>query len=202
MIRLSGGELLIATRNPGKIQEMMTLLQHLNLRLTSALDLTIPDPEETGETFEENALIKAKAYAQAAGIPALADDSGLCVDALEGFPGVHTARFATEHGGHENAAKVLEQMLKGKSLKASFCSCVVLRIPNGQSHVAEARIPGTLVFPPRGDKGWGFNPIFQPDGYPLTYGEMTSDKKIQVDHRATAVRQLLQKIEFREQRAE
>jgi XTP/dITP diphosphohydrolase len=191
MLKCQDNQLLIATRNPNKTRAFFTLLQPLGLQLYSALDLEMSEPEETGNTFEENALIKAKAYAQAANRPALADDSGVWIEALDGFPGVHTAPFAQEHGGYRQAATVLEEKLKGLSRRAEYCCCIVLLLPNGAYHAVEARIKGTVVFPPRGTLGWGFDFIFMPDGQERTYGEMPFEEKIHIDHRACALRKLL-----------
>ncbi len=191
MVKFTGDKLLIATRNEGKIQELTSLLQPLGLKLSTARDLDIPDPDETGQTFEENALIKARAYMQASGLPALADDSGMCIDAMGGFPGIDTAPFAQQHGGHVKAAQVLAERLEGKDKSASFCTCIVLMLPTGDYQAYEARVQGHLVFPPRGNQNWGFDPIFIPSGETRTYGEMPSSEKIQNDHRALALKKIL-----------
>ena len=189
----TGQQLLIASRNRNKIKEISTILEPLKLELSSGFDLEILTPDETGKTFLENALIKAQAYCQAANMPAMADDSGLSIEALNGFPGVDTAPFAEQNGGHHAAAAILQQKLQGKTTKAFFTSCVVLMLPDGRFEYVEKQSHGHLVFPPRGNIGWGFDIIFVPDGYDHTYAEMSEQQKMQIDHRGRVVQELMAK---------
>jgi XTP/dITP diphosphohydrolase len=182
-----GDRLVIATHNAGKLAEVRALLDSFDLDLVSAGELGLPEPEETGTTFIENARIKAHAAAAATGLPALADDSGLCVDALGGDPGVYTANWAgsASNGGRDytigmrrvedslQAAGAATPAQRRGSFNATFC----LAFPDGREAIFEGRVEGTLVWPPRGGKGFGFDPVFMPDGYDETFGEMPSEAK-------------------------
>lgn len=179
------GRLVIATHNRGKLWEMQALLAPYGLEAVSAGELGLPEPEETGTTFAANAELKARVAAGAAQLPALADDSGLCVDALDGAPGLLSARWAEiiPGGARDFAAAIgkVEAALKHASAKppfrAHFISALALAWPNGETESFEGRIDGTLVFPPRGTKGFGYDPIFLPDGSTRTFGEMMMDEK-------------------------
>jgi XTP/dITP diphosphohydrolase len=200
--RLKRGEkLLIATHNAGKLAEFRELFTPLGLVLISAGDLHLDEPEETGTTFAENARIKAHTAANAAGMIALADDSGLAVDALGGEPGVYTADWAqTPHGrDYQMAMRRVEDRLQavgadspGKR-KGSFNATLCLAHPDGRDDLYEGKATGTLVWPPRGNKGFGFDPVFMPDGFDITFGEMPSSDKhswapgqVGLSHRAKA----------------
>jgi XTP/dITP diphosphohydrolase len=203
-MKLSGysGKLVIATHNAGKLLEMQSLLQPYGMDCVSAGELGLPEPEETGVTFEENALIKAHAAATAANLPALADDSGLCVNALDGRPGVYTADWA-ERQSFEGApgrdwylamGKV-EGMLcaMGPDVDRScwFNSTLALAWPDGRHAVFHGRVNGQLVWPPRGTKGFGYDPVFVPAGSSTSFGEIEWDEKQRVDHRANAFAKLV-----------
>jgi XTP/dITP diphosphohydrolase len=182
-----GDRLVIATHNAGKLAEFRQLLKSFDLDIVSAGELDLDEPEETGTTFVENARIKAHAAAEASGMPALADDSGLCVDALGGDPGVYTANWAgsASNGGRDymigmrrvedslQAAGAATPAQRHGSFRATLC----LAFPDGREAIFEGKVEGTMVWPPRGPKGFGFDPVFMPDGYDLTFGEMPSEAK-------------------------
>ena len=177
------GRLVVATHNKGKLWEMRALLEPHGVEAVSAGELGLPEPPETGTTFLENARIKAWAAVQATGLPAFADDSGICVEALDGAPGVYSADWAGEPRDFGSAMRLVEAELRkagasgGAAPRASFHSTLVLAWPDGHEEVFEGRTGGTLVFPPRGDKGFGYDPIFLPDGQSLTYGQMMAVEK-------------------------
>jgi XTP/dITP diphosphohydrolase len=177
------GRLVIATHNPGKLAEMRELLAPYGIDATSAGELKLPEPDETGMTFRDNARIKAEAAAKATGLPAFADDSGLVVDALGGAPGIYSARLAGPDKSFDRAMAMIEAKLKEAGAndpaqrKAHFVSALCVAWPDGRVEDFEARVDGTLVWPPRGDKGFGYDPMFLPDGHALTFGEMPSDEK-------------------------
>jgi XTP/dITP diphosphohydrolase len=181
--RLSSHHLAIATHNPGKLAEMRELLAPYGMAATSAGELALGEPDETGTTFTENARIKATAAAAAAQLPALADDSGLVVEALDGAPGVHSARWAGPDRDFHRAMETIEQQLRARDAttperrRAHFVSALCLAWPDGHTEEFEACVAGTLVWPPRGDRGFGYDPIFLPDGQQRTFGEMSSEEK-------------------------
>lgn len=178
-----GTQLVLATHNDGKLQEFRQLFEPFGLELTSAGELGLPEPEETGTTFVENARLKAHAAAQAAYMIALADDSGLCVDALGGDPGVYTADWAGVPRDFKRAMRRVEDALQAKGAatpaerRASFNATLCLATPDGADRLFEGKASGTLVWPPRGDKGFGYDPVFMPDGYDITFGEMPAEAK-------------------------
>ncbi len=175
------GRLVIATHNSGKLWEMRELLAPFGIDAVSAGDLGLPEPEETGTTFAENARIKAEAAARAANLPAFADDSGLCVDALEGAPGIYSARWAGEARDFGAAMRKVDAELRARDaqppFRAAFVSALCVVWPDGHVEEFEGRVDGELVFPPRGTKGFGYDPIFLPDGRDKTFGEMMSAEK-------------------------
>jgi XTP/dITP diphosphohydrolase len=175
------GRLVAATHNSGKLRELRELLAPYHVDIVSAGELGLPEPEETGATFLENATIKAVAAAQGARLPALADDSGLCVEALGGAPGVYSARWAGGSKDFGGAMRRVETELKDKGAaqpwRAYFISALALAWPDGHLEIFEGRVDGTLVFPPRGVNGFGYDPIFTPDGYDRGFGEMTAEEK-------------------------
>jgi XTP/dITP diphosphohydrolase len=181
--RLISGRLVIATHNPGKLAEMRELLAPYGIDAISAGELGLPEPKETGMSFRDNARIKAQAAAQAAGIPAFADDSGLAVDALDGAPGIHSARWAGPDKNFQRAMEMVETRLRERGAstparrRAHFVSALCVAWPDGHAEEFEARVDGTIVWPPRGDKGFGYDPIFLPDGHARTFGEMSSEEK-------------------------
>jgi XTP/dITP diphosphohydrolase len=177
------GRLVIATHNPGKLAEMRELLAPYGVDAISAGELNLPEPDETGMSFRDNARVKAAAAAKAAGLPAFADDSGLAVDALGGAPGIYSARWAAPDKNFRRAMETIEQKLREAGAttperrKAQFVSALCLVWPDGHVEDFEARVDGTLVWPPRGDKGFGYDPMFLPDGHARTFGEMDSEEK-------------------------
>jgi XTP/dITP diphosphohydrolase len=181
--RRIGGRLVIATHNPGKLVEMRELLALYGIDAVSAGELGLPEPEETGTSFRANAQIKAQAAARASGQPAFADDSGLAVDALGGEPGIHSARWAGPSKDFAGAMARIDTLLRERGAttaarrRAQFVSALCVAWPDGHVEEFEATVDGTLVWPPRGDKGFGYDPMFMPDGFALTFGEMTSDDK-------------------------
>lgn len=174
---------MIATHNPGKLAEMRELLAPYGIAAVSAGELGLAEPDETGTTFQANARIKAVAAAQVAKLPAFADDSGLAVDALNGQPGIYSARWAGETKDFHGAMARIERLLQEhgattpEQRKAHFVSALCVAWPDGHLEEVEARVDGVLVWPPRGTAGFGYDPAFLPDGHTRTFGEMTSDEK-------------------------
>jgi XTP/dITP diphosphohydrolase len=183
MHRRITGRLVIATHNPGKLAEMRELLAPHGIEAVSAGDLGLGEPEETGGNFAANARIKAMAAAKAARLPAFADDSGLVVDALDGAPGIYSARWAGENKDFAAAMSRIERLLAERGAtrqaqrKAHFVSALCVAWPDGHVEEVEARVDGTLVWPPRGTAGFGYDPMFLPDGHDRTFGEMSSIEK-------------------------
>lgn len=181
--RLAGGKLVIATHNAGKLREMRDLLQPFGIEAVSAADLGLPQPDEPGTTYAENAAIKAHAAARASNLTALADDSGIAVDALDGAPGIFSARWAGPERDFAAAMARVEAELARRGAgnadrrKAHFVSALCLAWPDGHDELFEGRVFGTLVWPPRGDLGFGYDPMFQPDGLSQTFGEIGSEAK-------------------------
>ncbi len=182
MTRKLSGKLVIATHNSGKLREMRELMAPYGVECISAGELGLPEPEETGDTFIANALIKARAAAHAAKLPALADDSGLCVEALGGAPGIYSARWAGDSKDFAGAMGRVESELQAfgarapEQRRAWFISALALVWPDGHEQVVEGRVDGVIV-PPRGTKGFGYDPQFLPDGHDRTFGEMASEEK-------------------------
>ncbi|MDE1933386.1 RdgB/HAM1 family non-canonical purine NTP pyrophosphatase [Bradyrhizobium sp.] len=183
MPRRISGQLVIATHNPGKLAEMRELLAPYGITAISAAELNLDEPEETGSSFAANARIKAVAAATAAKLPAFADDSGLVVDALDGAPGIYSARWAGPAKDFNAAMTRIERLLieRGASERgrrnAHFVSALCVAWPDGHVEEVEARVDGTLVWPPRGGAGFGYDPMFLPEGHDRTFGEMTSVEK-------------------------
>jgi len=183
MHRLIKGRLVIATHNPGKLAEMRELLAPHGVEAISAGDLGLAEPEETGDSFVANARIKASAAAKAAALPAFADDSGIVVDALGGAPGIYSARWAGENKDFTSAMSRIERLLQERGAtqeqqrSAHFVSALCVAWPDGHLEEVEARVDGTLVWPPRGTAGFGYDPMFLPDGHSRTFGEMSSIEK-------------------------
>ena len=187
-----GARLVAATHNPGKARELAALLDG-RFQVVSAAELGLPEPDEPETTFAGNAMIKARAAADACGLVALADDSGLSVTALDGAPGVHSARWAGPERDFAMAmAKVESRLAESESedLSAWFTCALAVAWPKGPVVVVEGRVDGRLTFPPRGDRGFGYDPIFLPDGETLTFGELDPAIKDRISHRARAFRQL------------
>ncbi len=197
--RRIAGRLVIATHNPGKLREMRELLSPFGVEAVAAGELGLGEPEETGTSFQENARIKAAAAAAAVDLPAFSDDSGLVVDALGGAPGIHSARWAGPSKDFAGAMREIDVQLRGRGAatpearRAHFVSALCVAWPDGHAEEFEGRVNGTLVWPPRGDRGFGYDPMFLPAGYDLTFGEMTSEAKhglpqrgLGLSHRARA----------------
>jgi XTP/dITP diphosphohydrolase len=177
------GRLVIATHNKGKLVEMRDLLAPYGIAAVSAGELGLAEPEETGTTFRANARIKAQAAADATGLPAFADDSGLAVDALDGAPGILSARWAGPERSFAHAMEKVEAELQKRGAqapparRAHFVSALCVAWPDGHVEEFEGRVDGTLVWPPRGEKGFGYDPMFLPDGHDRTFGEMSAEEK-------------------------
>lgn len=195
--RLAPGRLVLATHNPGKVREIAALVAPYAMDVVAAADLGLPEPEETEDSFAGNALLKARAAAAGAGLVALADDSGLCVDALDGAPGVYTADWAATPAGRDwtLAMGKVEGLLAargpGVSRAASFVCTLALAWPDGETAVFEGRCAGSLVWPPRGERGFGYDPIFVADGMTATFGEIDPTEKHAMSHRAHAFAKLV-----------
>lgn len=199
MARRITGKLIIATHNPGKLAEMRELLAPHGIEVVSAGELGLSEPDETGNDFRSNAEIKAVAAAQATKLPAFADDSGIVVDALDGAPGIYSARWAGPSKNFAAAMAQIERLLQERGAttpdkrKAHFVSALCVAWPDGHIEEVEARVDGTLVWPPRGTAGFGYDPMFLPDGHTRTFGEMESIEKhglpplgLGLSHRARA----------------
>lgn len=195
--KFSGDRLLVATHNAGKLEEMVELLTPFRVSVVGAAEMNLPEPEETESTFVGNARIKAHAAAQTTGLPALSDDSGIEVDALNGAPGVYTADWAETPNGRDFVMAMtrthdeLEAVNAPHPRKARFCSTMVLAWPDGHDDVFAGTVEGTLVWPMRGAQGHGYDPMFQPIGYDQTFAEMTHDKKNKISHRADAFKKFV-----------
>jgi len=189
---LKGRTLVVASHNAGKLREFADLLGPFGIDAKSAKEFGLPEPDETGTTFEENAYIKAFAAASATGLPAMSDDSGLVVDALDGAPGIYSARWAGPTKDFSIAMRKVEDALKGKrDRRAKFVAALALAWPDGRCDVFEGEVDGALVWPPRGAKGFGYDPMFVPEGYAITFGEMEPAKKHEMSHRARAFAKLV-----------
>ncbi|MBY0562718.1 MAG: RdgB/HAM1 family non-canonical purine NTP pyrophosphatase [Hyphomonadaceae bacterium] len=193
-MRSLSSRLVVASHNPGKVREIASLLAPFGVEAVSAAELGLPEPEETETTFAGNAALKARAAAAASGLPALADDSGLEVFALGGDPGVYSARWAGPAKDFRVAMERVwsELQARGASdLSARFVCALALAAPDGAVEVFEGEARGSIVWPPRGDKGFGYDPIFLPRGGERTFGEMTHEEKLPLTHRARAFEKLL-----------
>ena len=196
MRRLGPGKLVIASHNRGKVGEIAELLGSFGIKPVSAAELDLPEPEETGTTFADNAALKARLAADLAGLPALADDSGLCVEALDGRPGIHSARWAGEERNFGLAMERVHEELLARGPEAGrdahfVCALAVCWPEDGQCEIFEGRVDGLLAWPPRGTRGFGYDPMFQPIGHKETFGEMEPTAKHAMSHRADAFRKLV-----------
>jgi XTP/dITP diphosphohydrolase len=194
--RLDAKRLVIASHNAGKVREIADLMRPHGIAVVSAGELGLAEPEETGSSFAENAALKAHAAANASGLPALADDSGLVVAALGGAPGIHSARWAgpTRDFGHameEVERKLQELDAAGERRRAHFVCTLALAWPDGHAEIFEGEVHGRLVWPPRGKRGFGYDPVFLPDGRDETFGEMDPEAKHAISHRAMAFKKLI-----------
>ena len=193
--KLAAGRLVIASHNEGKVREIRALLQPYGIEPVSAGSLGLPEPPETGTTFVANAEIKARSAADLSGLPALADDSGLAVDALNGEPGIYSARWAGEGKDFALAMHLVHDRMAAAGPDAGhdahFVCALSLCWPDGHIESFEGRVDGLIAWPPRGDKGFGYDPIFRPIGHNITFGEMEPDAKHAMSHRADAFRKLV-----------
>ena len=184
--------LVIASHNPGKVREIGELLSAWQIEVVSASELNLPEPEETGDSFVANAKLKADAAALGANLPALADDSGMTVDGLGGAPGIYSARWGGPEKDFDMAmARVNDELGDNPDRSAQFVCALALTWPDGHCEVFEGEVGGTLVWPPRGDKGFGYDPIFAPSGYDKTFAEMTLEEKNKISHRGLALKKLI-----------
>ena len=189
-----GDRLLIASHNEGKVRELAELFAPFSIDCISAASLDLPEPEETGVTFADNAKLKAGAAAKAAGMIALSDDSGLEVAALDGAPGIHSARWGGPDRDFSLAMARVHRELEASGVtdaRANFICALALAAPDGAAQAFEGKVFGTLAWPPRGTKGFGYDPIFVPDGYNATFGEMEREFKNRLSHRTRAFEQLM-----------
>lgn len=199
MLRRIGEKLVIATHNEGKLREIRALIEPLGLKCVGAEELGLPEPEEIGNSFVDNADLKARQAADLSGLPALADDSGLAVDALHGRPGIFSARWAEDENGSRDWLRAMEKVWAeieaagpDSSHDAHFACALSVAWPNdGQTESFEGRVDGTLVWPPRGQKGFGYDPMFVPVGHDQTFGEMDPEAKHRISHRADAFAKLV-----------
>lgn len=189
--RFAGGRLVIASHNPGKVEEIAALLAPFGVDAVAAGRLGLPEPEETGDSFEANAMLKANAAAAASGLPALADDSGLVVPALGGAPGIYSARWAGAAKDFGAAMARVERELGDQDRDAIFVAVLALAWPDGHAELFRGEAPGGLVWPPRGERGFGYDPMFVPAGGILTFGEIEPAEKHQISHRARAFAKLV-----------
>ena len=187
----------LATHNPGKLREMGEILKDFGIEVVSPRDLGITvDVEETGTTFAENALLKAKAICKEANLPAIADDSGLCVDALNGVPGVYSARYGGEGLDDKGRYMLLLSSLRGAPTRAAHFACAVAcAFPNGDTLTAEGRCDGSIAYAPLGEGGFGYDPVFLLPGTGKTFGQLTQEEKSAVSHRGRALREFSEKLE-------
>lgn len=189
-------KLVIASHNNGKVKEIVDLISTLGLQVISAADMGVDEPEETGVTFAENASLKARNTTEKTGMPALADDSGLVIPALDGSPGIYSARWAENKNfslAFERIKKELAEknIIDANGIPAHFICVLCLSLPNGEEHIFEGRVDGTLTFPEKGEKGFGYDPIFTPEGYEITFAEMEAREKHAISHRAKAFEKFL-----------
>lgn len=192
--RLTEQRIVVASHNDGKVREINDLLRPFGLAAVSAGELDLPEPEETEDSFIGNALLKARAAALASGLPALSDDSGLAVDALDGAPGIHSARYAGPDRDFGFAMQRLERDMAASGRPertARFICALALVWPDGEEVAFEGKVEGEITFPPRGTRGFGYDPVFQPLGHQISFGEMEPDAKHAMSHRADAFRQLI-----------
>ena len=198
-MRPIGAKLVIATHNPGKLSEIAALIGPLGIACVGAEELGLPEPEEIGNTFVDNADLKAREAADLSGLPALADDSGLCVDALHGRPGIFSARWAEDEDGKRDFHRAMERVWREVEAAgpeagrdAHFVCALSLAWPNdGQTEAFEGRVDGKLVWPPRGERGFGYDAMFVPLGSEQTFGEMEPGQKHRISHRAMAFAKLV-----------
>ena len=185
-------EIVFASHNEGKIKEIKKLLAPYGIKVKSALDMNLPDVEETGKTFEENSLLKSRTIAKLVNMPCLADDSGLCVDALNGAPGVYSARYAPNRDFDKGMEKLLAEMEKSpnKSRNAHFSCVISLAWPDGQYKIFAGQVDGKIAFHKMGAGGFGYDPLFVPEGFTCSFAQMSQEEKNKISHRGLAVEKL------------
>lgn len=190
MRKLIEKKIVLATHNIGKVKEMQAMLDPFGITVLSADDLKLSEPEENGKTFIENAKIKALCAAKEANMPALADDSGLCVHALDNRPGIYSARYnePKKNGFMYAMEKLNEELGDQKDRSAHFSCAIVIAWPDGQTEEFEGKVNGTLCWPPKGEKGFGYDPMFVPNGYQLSFAELPAEEKNKISHRARALK--------------
>ena len=191
--RFAGDRLVIASHNPGKVEEIAALLAPFAVETIAASELGIPEPEETGNSFEANAALKAHHAVRHSGLPALADDSGLVVPALGGAPGIYSARWAGPAKDFQLAMERVHRELGNKDRSARFVAVLALARPGGDTELFRGEVEGSLAWPPRGDRGFGYDPMFIPQGATLTFGEIDPAEKHHISHRARAFAKLVQR---------
>ena len=197
MPKLTERRLVVASHNPGKVREIRDLLSPFKIEAIAAADLSLPEPAETGDTFAANAKLKAVAAATASGLPALADDSGLAVDVLGGAPGILSARWAGPEKDFSKAMERVEMELRAQAAggrttrRARFVCALCLAWPDGRAEIFQGEVVGALIWPPRGKVGFGYDPVFVPDGHAQTFGEMEPERKHALSHRARAFEKLV-----------
>ena len=185
-------EVVFASHNAGKIKEIKELLQPFGINVKSSSDMELPDVEETGATFAENSLLKSQTIAKLTDLPCIADDSGLCVDALNGAPGVYSARYAPNRDFDKGMEKLLSEMAQSpnKSRKAHFSCVISLAFPDGSYKLFEGRVDGQIALEKHGNGGFGYDPLFVPDGFAKSFAQMSKEEKNSVSHRGRAVEKL------------
>lgn len=190
-------KIIVASHNQGKIKEFKELFSKYNIEILSANDVNLPDIKETGITFEENAVLKAVESAKAANLPVIADDSGLCVEALDGNPGVYTARYAIKENGERDfnfgMQKLLNELGNNPNRNAHFACIIALAYPDGKFETFEGKVEGKIAHKITGENGFGYDPIFIPNGYEKTFGELDINLKHKFSHRANALKKLIEK---------
>lgn len=188
---------ILATHNPGKLREMSDILSHLGVEVVSPADAGVAvEVEETGATFAENAMLKARAICAASGLPAIADDSGLCVDALNGGPGVYSARYGGEGLDDRGRYMLLLSSMRGQTTRAAHFTCAIAcAFPDGKTLTAEGRCDGAIAFAPLGEEGFGYDPVFLVPEKGRTFGQMTAEEKSAISHRGRALRDFSAKLE-------
>ena len=188
---------ILATHNPGKLREMADILSHLGVEVVSPADVGITvEVEETGANFAENAMLKAKAICAASGLPAIADDSGLCVDALNGGPGVYSARYGGEGLDDKGRYTLLLNSMRGQTTRAAHFACAIAcAFPGGKTLTAEGRCDGAIAFAPLGEGGFGYDPVFLVPEKGKTFGQLTAEEKSEISHRGRALRDFSAKLE-------
>jgi XTP/dITP diphosphohydrolase len=190
--RFTGNRLVVASHNPGKVEEISALLAPFAIDAVAAATLGIAEPEETGDSFETNAALKAKAAAGASGLPTIADDSGLVVAALGGAPGIYSARWAGPAKDFRNAMERVHRELADHDRSATFVAVLALAWPDGHLELFRGEVAGRVVWPPRGERGFGYDPIFVPEGGSETFGELEPAEKHKISHRARAFAKLVE----------